>query len=91
MGFILLWFIAYPDKPFLVLILDVAGPNFRYKCTCGLDGAWGDDSSFEVLEHGGLHLVVTEVVPVGGGANKKGSGTVRYLSEGLRMVGAFVP
>ena len=36
---------------------------------CELDGAWGGDQSFEVLS---LHLVVSEVVPVGGGADKKG-------------------
>ena len=39
---------------------------------CELDGAWGGDLSFEVLKCGGLHLVVTEVVPVDGGANEKG-------------------
>lgn len=59
--------------------------------TCRLNGAWEDDSSFEVLEHGSLHLVITEVIPVGGGANKKSSGTVCFLSEGLRRVCAFVP
>ena len=37
---------------------------------CELDGAWGDDLLFEVLECGGLHLVITEVVPVSGGADK---------------------
>ena len=31
----------------------------------------GGDPSFEVLKRGGLHLVVTEVDPVGGGADKK--------------------
>ena len=36
-----------------------------------LDGVWGGDQSFEVLKRGGLHLVVTEVVPVAGGADKK--------------------
>lgn len=53
---------------------------------CGLDGAWGGDPSFQVLEHGDLHLVVTEVVPVGGGAdnnnNNKSSCAVHYLSKG---------
>ena len=40
---------------------------------CQLDGALGGDPSFEVLERGGLHLVVTEVDLVGGGEdnNKK--------------------
>ena len=38
---------------------------------CELNGALGGDPSFEVLKHGGLHLVVTEVVSVGGGADKK--------------------
>ena len=33
--------------------------------------AWCGDPSFEVLERGGLHLVVIEVVPIGGGADKK--------------------
>jgi len=36
-----------------------------------LDGASGDNQSFEVLKCGGLHLVITEVVPVGGGDDKK--------------------
>ena len=36
-----------------------------------LDGALGGDPSSKVLKRGGLHLVVTEVVPVGGGADKK--------------------
>ena len=55
----------------------IAGPNFRYKCNgrgmCEResDGAWGGDLSFEVLKHGGLHLVVTEVVPVSGGVDKR--------------------
>ena len=38
---------------------------------CELDGTRGGDQSFEVLKRGGLHLVVTEVVPVGDGADKK--------------------
>ena len=38
---------------------------------CELDGAWGGDQSFEVLKRGGLHLVVTKVVPVGRGADKR--------------------
>ena len=37
--------------------------------TCELDGVWGGDQSFEVLS---LHLVVSEVVLVGGGADEKG-------------------
>ena len=36
---------------------------------CELDGAWGGDQSFEVPKRGGLHLVVTEVVPVAAGAD----------------------
>ena len=39
-------------------------------CMRELDGVWGGDLSFEVLEHGSLHLVITEVVPVSGGAKK---------------------
>ena len=38
---------------------------------CELDGAWGGDLLFEIHENRGLHLVVTEVVPVSGGADKK--------------------
>ena len=40
-------------------------------CTRELDGVWSGDLSFEVLEHGSLHLVITDVVPVSGGAKKK--------------------
>ena len=36
-----------------------------------LDGALGGDPSFEVLEREGFQLVVTKVVPVGGGADKQ--------------------
>ena len=36
--------------------------------TCRSDGG---DPLPEVLKSGGLHLVVTEVVPVGGGADKE--------------------
>lgn len=38
---------------------------------CELAGVWGGDQSFEVLKRGGLHLVVSEVVPVDGVADKK--------------------
>ena len=38
---------------------------------CEFDGACGGNQSFEVLKCGGLHLVVTEVVPVSGCADKK--------------------
>ena len=37
----------------------------------GLDGAWGGVQSLEVLKRGGLHLVVTDVVPVGGWCGQK--------------------
>ena len=37
---------------------------------CELDGVLGGDPLFEVLKRGGLHLVVTEVIPIGGGADK---------------------
>jgi len=56
-------------------MLHVAGPNFRYRCdgrgvrTWKSDGALGDDPLLEVLKSGGLHLVVTEVVPVSGAAS----------------------
>ena len=58
-----------------ILILYVTEPNFRHKCdrrgvhAHELDGAWGGNL-FEVLKRGGLHLVITEVVPVSGGADK---------------------
>ena len=67
-----------PNQFFLlnyILIRYVVGPNFRYKCdgrgvrACDLDGDFGGDPSSEVLRRGGLHLVVTEVVPVGDGAD----------------------
>ena len=68
-------------------------PNFRYlKCdgrgvrAFELDSALVGDPSSEVLKHGGLHLVITEVVPVGGGADQKKRVLVQYLSEGLRKV-----
>ena len=38
---------------------------------CESDGALGGNPSFEVLKHGGLHLVVSEVVPISGGADNK--------------------
>ena len=69
----------------LILIFDVTGPNLRYKCNgrgvqaCELDGAWGVNLLFEVFEYGGLHLVVTKVVPVGGGANKTKKEFLCYL------------
>ena len=36
-----------------------------------LNGACSGDQSFEVLKCGGLHLVVTEVDPVGGDEDEK--------------------
>ena len=39
--------------------------------TCKSDGALGDKPLLEVLKSEGLHLVVTEVVPVSGGADKE--------------------
>ena len=45
-----------------------------------LDDAWGGDQSFEVLKRGGLHLVVTAMVPVGGGEDKKKRGILVLLS-----------
>ena len=61
----------------LILIQYVAGPNFRYKCdgsgvrACELNGALCGDPSSEVPKRGGLHLVVSEVVPISGGADNK--------------------
>ena len=37
-----------------------------------LDGALGSDQSLDVLKCGGLRLVVTKVVQVGGGTDEKG-------------------
>ena len=37
---------------------------------CELDGALGGDPSSEVLKRGGLHLIVTEVVPIDGDADE---------------------
>ena len=61
-------------------------------CTCKSDGALGGDPSLEVLKCGGLHLVITEVVPIGGGVDKKkkSSCVVQYLSEELRRVWSLV-
>ena len=39
-------------------------------CACELDGVWGGNRSSEVLRHGGLLPVITEVVPVGGGVDR---------------------
>ena len=47
-----------------------------------LDG----DRSFEVLKCGGLHLVVTQVVPAGGGADEESSCTVRHANQALGKV-----
>lgn len=40
-------------------------------CACELDDVLGSDQSFDV-KCGGLHQVVTEVVPVSGGEDEKG-------------------
>ena len=57
---------------------------------CELDGASGDDSSSESLERGSLHLVVTEAVSVGGGAEQRKKIVLvlfsRPFCEGLRRV-----
>ena len=36
-----------------------------------LDGAWGGDRSFEVLQCGDFHLVVIEVVPARGSVDER--------------------
>ena len=41
------------------------------ECTRELNPALGGSPSSEVFKRGGLHLVVTEVVPISGGADKK--------------------
>ena len=56
-----------PTAQDLTFSLDVT----RGECALELDAAWGDDQSFEVLKCGGLHLVVTEVVPVSGAEDEK--------------------
>ena len=38
---------------------------------CNSDGALGDDPLLEVLKCRGCHLLVTEVVPIGEGADTK--------------------
>ena len=48
---------------------------------CKSDGALGDDPLLEVLKCGGLHLVVTTEVPIGGGAV-----TVRVCARALGIV-----
>lgn len=60
----------------LILIAYMAGPNLQFRCdrrgVCTeLDGACGGHQLFKVLKCGGHHLVVTEVIPVGGGENEK--------------------
>ena len=68
------------------------GSDWREVRECELNCALGGDSSCEVLKRGGLHLVVTEVVPAGDGPDKKKkkekkkkSSCVQYLNEGLRL------
>ena len=39
--------------------------------TCELDGGFGGDPPSEVRKPEGLHLAVTEVVPISGGVDKK--------------------
>ena len=51
--------------PDLILGIDATGGERRS------DGALGDDPLLEVLKCGGLHLVVSEVVPTGGVADKE--------------------
>ena len=59
---------------------------------CKSDGALGGVPLLEVLKCRGLHLVVTEVVPISGSAdnnnnnNKKSPYVVQCLSGELRMV-----
>ena len=50
-----------------ILISCIAGPNFQFR----YQGEVHTGVSFEVLKCGGLHLDVTEVVPVGGGVDEK--------------------
>ena len=45
--------------------------DVRGVCACELDGSWGGSLLSEVLRHGGLQLVITEVVPVGDGVGGK--------------------
>ena len=43
----------------------------RGECALELDGARGGDQSTEVLKSGGIHLVITEGIPVNGGEDEK--------------------
>ena len=55
---------------FLILILCIAEPNLWFRCDKRGVCTWGGDQ-FEVLKCGGLPLVITEVVTVGGDEDKK--------------------
>ena len=73
--------------------LDITlGINVR--SACELDGAFGGDPSSKSSSVGAfrLHLIVTEVVPIAGGADggKKSFCAVQYLSEGLTRVWSLV-
>ena len=50
---------------------------------CELDGALGGDPSSEVLKRGGLHLVVTDVVPVCGWCGQEKSPCAAVNMAGL--------
>ena len=55
-----------------------------------LAGALGGDQSFEVLKYGGFHLVVIEVVPVGGGTGKKVEFIGIKMTSGLLQITYFL-
>ena len=62
--------------PFLILIAYFTGPNFWFRCDRRGVCTWVRwclqwQSVVEVLKCGGLHLVITEVIPVGGSEDKK--------------------
>ena len=64
------------ESPALIPIQYVAASTFSYRyecrgvCAFELDDASGGDQSFDV-KCGGLHQVVTEVVPVSGGEDEQ--------------------
>ena len=63
---------------FLILISYIAGPDLTFslnatrgECVVELDDTCDGGQLFIVLKCGDLHLVITEVVPVGGNADEK--------------------
>ena len=72
------WFCSswFHTLQYLTFSLDMRG-----ECAGELDG----DQSFTVLRYGGFHLVTTEVVPVGGSADKQ----VEFISIKMTCLHRF--